>query len=96
MVVTVIENPLLKNLYFSHNKIHQRPLDQSPQSPNVLSVLTTLSPLDLAAKVHLLESFCSCELHSSRNEDLFRAAKDSNDSQDSVCLVSNFRKWYFF
>jgi len=76
MVVTMIENPLLKNLYFSHNKIHQRPSDQSPQSPNVLSVLTTLSPSDLAVKVLLLDGvFCSYQLPSSRNGDIFCAAK---------------------
>lgn len=55
MVVTVTENPTLKNLYFLHHKIHQMPLDQSLQSPNVLSVLTMLSSSDLAHKIHLLE-----------------------------------------
>lgn len=55
MVVTVTENPTLKNLYFLHDKIHQMPLDQSPQSPNVLSVLTMLFSSDLAHKVQLLE-----------------------------------------
>lgn len=73
-------------------------LDQSPQSPNVLSVLTMLSPSDLAAKLRLLQmefSVCSCQLHSSRNGDLFCAAKDSNNSQDSVCLFLNCRKWDF-
>lgn len=72
-------------MYFSHNKIHPKLLDQSPQSLNVLSVLTMLSLLDLAAKVHLLEMEFSVAASCMVQEmETYSVQQDSNNSQDSV------------